>query len=74
MMCLKLTVELGNKSSALPFTVILDRNGSVAHSKTGKLSEAEAGSCYSSRCIRPGTTKPHSKLDNPHRFAANSTL
>lgn len=38
---LKLTVELGNKSSALPFTVILDRNGSVAHSKTGKLSEAE---------------------------------
>lgn len=38
---LKLTVELGNKSSALPFTVILDRAGKIAHSKTGKLSEAE---------------------------------
>jgi len=38
---LKLTVELGNKSSALPFTVILDRAGQIAHSKTGKLSEAE---------------------------------
>lgn len=38
---LKLTVELGNKSSALPFTVILDRNGRIAHSKMGKLSETE---------------------------------
>lgn len=38
---LKLTVELGNKSSALPFTVILDRKGKIAHTKMGKLSEAE---------------------------------
>lgn len=38
---LKLTVELGNKSSALPFTAILDRQGKIAHIKTGKLSEAE---------------------------------
>ena len=38
---LKLTVELGNKSSALPFTVILDREGKIAHTKMGKLSEAE---------------------------------
>jgi thiol-disulfide isomerase/thioredoxin len=38
---LKLTVELGNKSSALPFTVILDRQGNIAHTKMGKLSEAE---------------------------------
>jgi thiol-disulfide isomerase/thioredoxin len=38
---LKLTVELGNTSSALPFTVILDRQGNIAHRKTGKLSEAE---------------------------------
>ena len=38
---LKLTAELGNKSSALPFTVILDRNGRIAHSKTGKLDQAE---------------------------------
>lgn len=38
---LKLTVELGNKSSALPFTVILDRDGGVAHTKMGKLSEAD---------------------------------
>ena len=38
---LKLTVELGNKSSALPFTVILDRQGNIAHTKMGKLSESE---------------------------------
>lgn len=38
---LKLTVELGNSSSALPFTVILDREGNIAHSKMGKLTEAE---------------------------------
>jgi thiol-disulfide isomerase/thioredoxin len=38
---LKLTVALGNKASALPFTVILDRNDRIAHIKTGKLSEAE---------------------------------
>lgn len=38
---LKLTVELGNKSSALPFTVILDRAGNIAHTKMGKLSESE---------------------------------
>ncbi|MBX9848836.1 MAG: TlpA family protein disulfide reductase [Rhodocyclaceae bacterium] len=38
---LKLTAELGNTSSALPFTVILDREGKVAHTKMGKLSEAE---------------------------------
>jgi thiol-disulfide isomerase/thioredoxin len=38
---LRLTTELGNRSSALPFTVILDRQGRLAHTKTGKLSEAE---------------------------------
>lgn len=38
---LKLTVELGNTSSALPFTVILDRQGKIAHTKMGKLSEPE---------------------------------
>jgi peroxiredoxin len=38
---LKLTTELGNKSSALPFTVILDRNGRIAHTKMGKLDQAE---------------------------------
>ena len=38
---LKLTVELGNKSSALPFTVILDRQGKIAHTHTGRLSESE---------------------------------
>lgn len=38
---LKLTIELGNKSSALPFTVILDREGKVAHTKMGKLNEDE---------------------------------
>ena len=38
---LKLTVELGNKTSALPFTVILDREGKITHITTGKLSEAE---------------------------------
>lgn len=38
---LKLTVELGNKSSALPFTIILDRGGNIAHTKMGKLSESE---------------------------------
>lgn len=38
---LKLTAKLGNTASALPFTVILDRNGRIAHTKTGKLSGAE---------------------------------
>lgn len=38
---LKITADLGNKSSALPFTVILDRTGRIAHSKMGKLDEAE---------------------------------
>jgi thiol-disulfide isomerase/thioredoxin len=38
---LKLTVALGNKASALPFTVILDREDRIAYIKTGKLSEAE---------------------------------
>ena len=38
---LKLTVALGNASSALPFTVILDRKGNIAHRKTGKLSETQ---------------------------------
>lgn len=38
---LKLTVELGNTSSALPFTVILDRNGNIAHTKIGKLDATE---------------------------------
>lgn len=35
------TVALGNTASALPFTVILDRNGRIVHTKSGKLSEAE---------------------------------
>ena len=38
---LKLTTELGNASSALPFTVILDRQGRIAHTKMGKLDAAE---------------------------------
>ncbi|HEY1181871.1 MAG TPA: TlpA disulfide reductase family protein [Rhodocyclaceae bacterium] len=38
---LKLTVALGNSSSALPFTVILDRQGNIRHTKMGKLSAAE---------------------------------
>lgn len=38
---LKLTAELGNTSAALPFTVILDRQGNIAHTKMGKLNEAE---------------------------------
>jgi thiol-disulfide isomerase/thioredoxin len=38
---LKITADLGNKSSALPFTVILDRTGRIAHSKMGKLDETE---------------------------------
>lgn len=40
---LKLTAELGNTSSALPFTVILDRQGNIAHTKMGKLDEVELG-------------------------------
>jgi len=38
---LKLTTELGNTSSALPFTVILDRQGKIAHTKMGKLDAVE---------------------------------
>lgn len=38
---LKLTVALGNSSSALPFTVILDRQGTIRHTKMGKLNAAE---------------------------------
>lgn len=38
---LKLTVALGNSSSALPFTVILDRQGNIRHTKMGKLNAAE---------------------------------
>lgn len=36
---LKLTAELGNSSAALPFTVILGRNGSVIHTQMGKMDE-----------------------------------
>jgi thiol-disulfide isomerase/thioredoxin len=38
---LKLTVGLGNASSALPFTAILDKQGNLAYIKTGKMDEAE---------------------------------
>ncbi|MDE2598261.1 MAG: TlpA family protein disulfide reductase [Rhodocyclaceae bacterium] len=38
---LRLTVELGNTSTALPFTVILDRQGNIAHTKIGKLNATE---------------------------------
>ena len=34
--------QLGNAIGALPYTVILDRNGQIAFTKRGPLSKAEA--------------------------------
>jgi peroxiredoxin len=38
---LELTAELGNRAQALPFTVIFDRDGNIAHIKLGALNRTE---------------------------------
>lgn len=38
---LAMTEQLGNRAQALPFTVILDRTGAIAHVRLGTLNQAE---------------------------------
>lgn len=38
---LKLTAELGNTAQALPFTLIIDREGTIRHAKLGTLNASE---------------------------------
>lgn len=38
---LEIARQLGNKSGALPFTVVLDRNGGLVKTHLGLLTEAE---------------------------------
>jgi peroxiredoxin len=38
---IEITRQLGNKTSGLPFTVILDRSGKIAHVHLGRISEEE---------------------------------
>lgn len=54
---LKLTAELGNTSAALPFTVIIGRDGGIAHTQMGKLDEAALKRLLGPLIARPAAAK-----------------